>query len=106
LEFQSIRERIIDILRKTKRPLGAEEIAMILGLELSRKREIYEHLMHIAKTIRRQSDGKEVLMMELPRCKNCGFIFKGLEKPKEPSKCPKCKSERIEPPRFKIVLIT
>jgi len=106
LEFQSTRERIVEILRRTQRPLRVEEIAMILGLEPSRKREIYEHLTHIAKTIRRQSSGKEVLIMELPKCRDCGFIFKNLKKPKEPSRCPKCKSERIDPPRFKIVLIS
>ena len=52
MEFQSTRERIVEILRRTQRPLRVEEIAMILGLEPSRKREIYEHLTHIAKTTR------------------------------------------------------
>jgi len=34
------------------------------------------------------------------RCRNCGYEFRGRERLRKPSKCPRCHSERIEPPRF------
>ncbi len=101
-EFMSIRERIVDILRRSDRPLTVHEIALELGLEPGRESEIYEHLEHIAKSIRRESGFREALIMELPRCKKCGYVFRDLKKPRKPSRCPRCKSEWIEPPRFKI----
>ncbi|HID42001.1 MAG TPA: transcriptional regulator, partial [Pyrodictium sp.] len=46
--------------------------------------------------------GRAVLYMIPPRCRNCGYVFTDLDSPKKPSKCPMCKSQRIEPPRFYI----
>ncbi|MFZ8782857.1 MAG: transcriptional regulator [Desulfurococcaceae archaeon] len=98
-EFLTIRERIIELLRSTSRPLTAREIIEVLGVNIT-DREVYEHLAHIAKTIRSRSQGREVLLMEPPTCRKCGYVFKDLEKPKKPSRCPRCKSEWISPPRF------
>ncbi len=33
-------------------------------------------------------------------CKKCGYQFTDRERLKKPSRCPRCKSERIDPPRF------
>lgn len=63
-------------------------------------RNVYEHLTYIAKSVWSRSQGREVLLMEPPVCKKCGYVFKDLNKPKKPSKCPRCKSEWISPPRF------
>ena len=103
-DFKSLRERIIQVLLDAERPLSVEEICRALGLPRGSEREVYEHLAHVAKTVRRIYGGRMALLMEPPACKGCGFIFKDLEKPKRPSKCPRCKSERIEPPRFMIGL--
>ncbi len=92
----SVRKRIIRVLESSPEPLDVDAIANIIGIE--NPREIYEHLKHIAKSIRK-SDTKNLLMMP-PKCKKCGYIFKDLDVPKKPSKCPRCKSELIEPPRF------
>ena len=35
-------------------------------------------------------------------CLSCGFIFRGRERLETPSRCPECKSEDIEDPRFEI----
>lgn len=100
---ETSRERITRLLIETTTPLSAREIALELGLDpRTGERIVYEHLSHIAKTIRRQSGGKLALYMIPPRCRNCGYVFKDLSKPRKPSRCPKCKSERIDPPRFKI----
>jgi predicted Zn-ribbon and HTH transcriptional regulator len=93
----SIRERMTRLLETTEEPLTAEYIAQIFDMDVE---DVYIHLIHIAKSIRRSSNGKKLLLMIPPRCRKCGYIFKDLDKPKKPSRCPKCKSEWIDSPRF------
>lgn len=93
----SIRQRIARLLEEAREPLSAEDIARDLDIEVE---EVYLHLVHVAKTVRRSSSGRKSLLMVPPRCRKCGYVFKDLDKPKKPSRCPKCKSEWIEPPRF------
>ncbi|MCS7140327.1 MAG: transcriptional regulator [Candidatus Nezhaarchaeota archaeon] len=102
----TIREQIMVLLKTTDRPLTANDIALILGLKDVKPKDIYEHLKHVAKTIKAQSGGKEALVMIPPSCKSCGYTFTGLDRPKKPSKCPNCKSERITPPAFKIISVS
>ncbi len=98
--METLRERIKKLLIATSTPLTIEEIANELGVERERVKDIYSHLTHIAKTVRRESRGRLILYMVPPICRNCGYVFKNLNKPRKPSKCPKCGSQRIEPPRF------
>ena len=98
--LETLREKIKRLLIETKYPLSVEEIALSLSLDPRDKDLVYEHLKHIAKTIRRESQGKLVLYMLPPKCRNCGYIFKNLDKPRKPSKCPKCRSQRIDSPKF------
>lgn len=98
----TIRKRIMELLESTDCPLTVDDIINELGLDL-RPNEIYEHLRHIAKTVRRLSNGEIVLVMRPPICRKCGYVFKDIDKPKKPSRCPRCKSEWIEPPAFKII---
>ncbi len=102
-KFLTLRERIIKILLDAKEPLSVGEIASLLGLNPREKRLVYDALNHIAKTIRRKTHHKLQLVMVPPICRNCGYVFKDLDKPRKPSKCPRCKSERILEPRFKII---
>jgi len=101
-EYLTLRKKIIKVLQESNQPLNKEEILEILNIDIKKRGDIrvYEHLRHIAKTI---SKGQKQLIMIPPRCKNCGYIFRQVRKIKEPSRCPKCKSERIEPPKFKII---
>jgi predicted Zn-ribbon and HTH transcriptional regulator len=92
---RTVREEIINLLIEAKDGLTAKEICSALDLDPRREKEIYGHIAAIARIVKRK--GLELLMLP-PRCKNCGFEF---EKPKA-SKCPRCKSERIEPARFLI----
>lgn len=102
MEYATTRERIIEVLRSADRPLTAEEIASMLGSEVTAK-DVYEHVVHVARSLRSRSKGLEELVMEPPYCKRCGFVFKDLSRPRKPSRCPRCKSEWIAPPRFTIV---
>lgn len=99
---QTTRERVIEILKNSNRPLSAEEIARQLDSDID-PREIYEHLEHVAKSLITRSKGREILVMEPPICNRCGFVFKDINKPKKPSRCPRCRSEWISPPRFTII---
>lgn len=101
MTYQTVREKIIELLINTETPLTAEEIISALGLKITSK-DVYEHLEHVAKSVRRAYRNTYVLVMVPPTCRSCGYVFKDLEKPRKPSKCPKCKSERITPPAFKI----
>jgi len=94
LEWETIRERMIKLLESTETPLSAREIAFELGLES--ERVVYEELKHVAKTIRRKG---KTLYVQPAYCKKCGFVFKSAQI-KKPSKCPRCRSQWIEPPRF------
>ena len=63
--------------------------------------EILEHLPHIAKSIKPERE----LVMLPAQCRKCEFIFKERQDKnifKKPSKCPKCNSERILAPVYKI----
>ncbi|RLG77756.1 MAG: transcriptional regulator [Thermoprotei archaeon] len=102
METLTLRRRIISLLRKTDHFLTAYQIIRILGIDIH-ERELYEHLKHVARTIWRTSGGRERLVMRLPRCRSCGFVFTDLEEPWRPSKCPRCGSRLIEPPAFAII---
>ncbi len=93
-DFLTTREKMIVLLSFTDIPLTAKEIKDRLGIR--NEKEVYEHLYHIAKSLKRK---EKKLIVYLPRCRDCGYVF-NIDKPKKPSKCPKCKSENIEPPRF------
>ncbi|MEM2143984.1 MAG: hypothetical protein QW279_01365 [Candidatus Jordarchaeaceae archaeon] len=90
------RERIVKLLN-TSEPVSLDDLCR--ELEVFDKRIILEDLHHIALTLKR-AGGK--LVMLPPTCLSCGFVFKDLKKPKMPSRCPNCKSERITQPSFQI----
>ena len=82
----------------TETPLSVDDIAQIL--EEQNKKQIIEDLKHIAKTVKRQFKGHRLVLYKAV-CRKCGYVF-GSEKNLNPTKCPKCKSEWIEKPKFKI----
>lgn len=88
------REDIIEILKK-------EEMT---SLQLAhhfqtKKKSILSDLAHIGKTLKGKNEG---LVVRMPVCKKCGFIFR-LNSVREPSKCPQCNSTWIEPPTYKVI---
>lgn len=95
-DFLSVREKMVLLLRYSEKPLTAKEIKLVLGIE--KEKEVYEHLYHIAKSSKHKN---YQLIVYLPYCRDCNYAF-NLEMPKKPSRCPRCKSENIEPPKFLI----
>jgi len=83
------RKDIEDILSQNR--ISLQEIANIFGVEL---KEILEDVEHIKKSRK--------LVMFPAQCKKCGFVFRERSKIKTPSKCPRCKHERIQASLFTI----
>ena len=100
LEEGTVRQRIIRLLSSVDHPMSVNEIAKELGLPPEESRAVYKHLEHVAKTLNRMYGGSLALLMEPPMCRKCGYVFRNLKKPRKPSRCPRCGSEWIEPPRF------
>ena len=91
----TVRERIAEALRAAQ--LTAHEISQRASVQ---ERDIPEHLRHLDLSL---VHGGEQLRTCAPHCIECGFEFTKRERHGRPSRCPRCKSERISPPSFKIV---
>src|SRR5688572_9115188 len=63
------------------------------------EKSIPDHLEHLLKSLAATG---ETLEVEPATCHGCGFVFKERGRFTRPSRCPKCKGERIESPRFRI----
>jgi predicted Zn-ribbon and HTH transcriptional regulator len=63
------------------------------------EKDIVEHLQHIQRSIRRS--GKRFLI-EPASCLQCGYEFRHRSRLNAPSGCPECRSQRIEPPVFRV----
>jgi len=90
------RQKIIKLLEE--RDCSVSELAMMLDMRgRGSKKVVLEDLRAIAKILKREG---KVLLIQPAVCRKCGFIFKA--EINIPSKCPRCKSQWIEEPRFKI----
>ena len=88
------REALLAALREA--PLTLRELSQRAGLA---EREVATHLPHLERSLRAQ---EEYLVVEAARCLACNFEFSRRTRFTAPSRCPACKSERIEPPTFRI----
>ena len=86
------REEITE--RLSKEAESAHQLANYYKVEL---KEILEDLEHIAISIKPRK------LKQIPaKCKHCNFVFEERSRIKKPSRCPRCKSERIQAQLFKI----
>ncbi len=88
------RKKIIDILLESENPISPEEIA--IRLDEQNVNLIYSDMEHVVKTLKSLN---YKVIAEPPVCKKCGYVFKKTLY-KKPSRCPKCKSEWIQEPRY------
>jgi hypothetical protein len=89
---KTIRQSIIEMLGQEA--LSALELSVKLGIK---GKEITYHLEHIRSSIKPKK-----FLIEPSYCKNCGFKFAKRDRLTPPSRCPRCKGEYIEDPRFSI----
>lgn len=87
------RQEIMAMLREREWTL--DELAR--NFVVSRK-VIIEDLQHIGRSISQRGR----LQIHAPTCDKCGYRFKDRAKFSDPSRCPKCKNERLRPQRFRI----
>jgi hypothetical protein len=88
----TLRRQILDLL--AERPLTAREISMAVGIA---EKQVLPHLEHIRRSLHRHHRTLKVIP---PLCRQCGFAFHKRERLTRPSRCPVCRSEAIDPPRF------
>lgn len=93
----TVRQQLIHLLTGTQR--SARELAGMIGAP---EREIEEHLVHVVRSLARDTTRR--FLLEPSRCHDCGFVFRERARLTTPSRCPTCRSEAIAPPRFGIEL--
>ena len=76
--------------------IDLETLARQLGLK---EKEAAEHMVHVVRTVNAK---KKKLVIRPSECMDCGFTFKERRRPSRPSRCPKCKGQRITPPAYRI----
>jgi len=91
----TIREQMIDLLSEGEHE--ASEISQVLRIQ---EKEVYRHLPHIKKTL---ATRKRRLTIVPAACISCGFTFRDRRRFTKPGRCPICRSERIQPPRYRIL---
>jgi len=89
------RQQIMDMI--TGVSMSSLELAQALGMP---EREVEGHLAHIVRSIAK--DRMRRFMLQPSACDHCGFVFRQRTRLTRPSRCPRCQSERISPPRYEI----
>lgn len=81
------REQIVTFLKR--RDATVKDVAGQFGLRMS---DAVDDLEHVRKS------NRDAFEIEWARCSKCEFSFEKRDKLTTPSRCPECKSERIEGP--------
>jgi len=91
---KTIRKQMIELL--DKKEMGVRDISQTLRI---REKEVYAHLSHIARSVAAQ---RKKLIIIPAECLECGFVFEKRKRFTRPSRCPRCKSEHIQNPVYRI----
>jgi transcriptional regulator len=86
--LQTVRSELKRVLREGS--FTARDLSARVGIS---EKDVAQHLEHVGRSVR---DIGERLTVEHPRCL-------GRERLTRPSRCPRCKAERVAPARFGIV---
>ncbi len=90
----TLRQQIVALLQQ--QAVSAKDLSMAVGLP---EKQIYHHLEHIRRSFQQQ---QKQLHIEPAVCKKCGFSFTKRQRFHKPSKCPICRGQAIEEPRFSL----
>jgi hypothetical protein len=91
---ETARQALLEELRRGK--ATARTLGMAVGL---REKEVLVHLEHLARSLEARG---ETLHIEPAKCLSCQYVFADRRALGRPSRCPRCKGERIEAPRFEV----
>jgi hypothetical protein len=91
---QTVRQRLRQLLAAAD--LTVREISQALGIS---EKEVITHLPHLERSL-------AALGRRLARrpclCLACGFRFEGRRRFSPPSRCPRCRAERVRPSTYHI----
>lgn len=90
----TIRQQMTELLRRGS--YRAKEISQELGI---REKEVYDHLRHISRTLVHHP-GR--LTIDPAVCLSCGYIFRKRRRFGKPGRCPRCRDQHIQEPRYRI----
>ena len=88
----TIREQLLALLGQG--PVGVRELSQLVHQS---EKEIYDHLLHIRRSLRAEGGRLEIKPAE---CLACGFAFADRDRLHPPGRCPRCRSSRIRRPRY------
>jgi len=89
----TVRQRIADLLSHEE--LSLADLAGRLGLPI---KEVLPHLDHVRRSVRPPLR----FLVEPAGCESCSFTFKDRRRLSPPGRCPRCRSNRILEPRYRI----
>jgi transcriptional regulator len=92
--MNTTRQEIIALLSEGEH--GAKDISKIVRIS---EKEVYEHLDHIGRSLKSQ---KMKLKITPAVCLSCGFKFEARNRFSSPGRCPECKGEHIQDPKYVI----
>ena len=90
----TVRQRIIALIQA--RALDAREISAAAGVG---EKQVYAHLEHIARSV--AARGK-TFRLTPAECLACGHTFRDRRRLTRPSRCPRCKAQRVSFPTYSI----
>jgi predicted Zn-ribbon and HTH transcriptional regulator len=94
--MRTIRQHIIALIEQ--HPMDVMTISQTLGI---REKETLSHLPHIAKSVAGRGDR---LRVRPALCEGCGYEFKDRTRLSPPSRCPRCKTSRIQGPWYEVII--
>lgn len=92
--MNTVRQEIIRLLEEKER--DARELSQLVGIK---EKQVYEHLAHIARSMKARQKKLSVLPFS---CLSCGFVFEERRRFTRPGRCPKCKGSRVEYPVYRV----
>ena len=91
----TIRQQIIALLSQGAYEAG--EISQLIGI---REKEVCDHLLHVSRSVISRGRRLEVTPA---RCLACGHVFRDRKRLTKPSRCYRCKSERLTEPMYQVI---
>jgi predicted Zn-ribbon and HTH transcriptional regulator len=93
-KHDTVRREILALLQREE--MSAREISMDIGIP---EKDVFGHLEHIRAMLHGRGTG---ILVTPAQCMKCGFVFRKRDRLTKPGRCPVCRGEQIEDPRFSI----
>jgi predicted Zn-ribbon and HTH transcriptional regulator len=91
----TLRQQMISALQH--KSMDQRELSQNLGIQ---EKEVALHLPHIVKSVKAKKMNWQI---QPAYCEDCDYKFKDRKRLTPPSKCPRCRSSRIQGPWYRIL---